>query len=151
MTNGAVTCRVRLDRGGYVPGEAISIWATITNKSRVTIKHTRASLTEVIFDVFSAKIQTDFWTFLPDFYGLEEILPLRWKLWSMGNSIFSQFWEIFRLFQALMESWRFCWQKWKKRGTESVSVFATFTRVQLTQPFSKQKSKQILIFINFIH
>lgn len=47
MTNGAVTCRVRLDRGGYVPGEAISIWATITNNSRVTIKHTRASLTEV--------------------------------------------------------------------------------------------------------
>ena len=47
MTNGAVTCRVRLDRGGYVPGEAISIWATITNSSRVTIKHTRASLTEV--------------------------------------------------------------------------------------------------------
>jgi hypothetical protein len=49
MTNGAVTCRVRLDRGGYVPGEAISIWATITNSSRVTIKHTRASLTEVFF------------------------------------------------------------------------------------------------------
>ena len=49
MTNGAVTCRVRLDRGGYVPGEAISIWATITNSSRVTIKHTRASLTEVCF------------------------------------------------------------------------------------------------------
>ena len=46
-TSGAVTCRVRLDRGGYVPGEAISIWATITNNSRVTIKHTRASLTEV--------------------------------------------------------------------------------------------------------
>ena len=48
-TSGAVTCRVRLDRGGYVPGEAISIWATITNNSRVTIKHTRASLTEVIY------------------------------------------------------------------------------------------------------
>ena len=47
MTNGPVTCRVRLDRGGYVPGEAISIWATITNNSSVTIKHTRASLTEV--------------------------------------------------------------------------------------------------------
>ena len=51
MTNGAVTCRVRLDRGGYVPGEAISIWATITNSSRVTIKHTRASLTEVFFSL----------------------------------------------------------------------------------------------------
>ncbi len=48
MTSGPVTCRVRLDRGGYVPGEAISIWATITNNSKVTIKHTRASLTEVM-------------------------------------------------------------------------------------------------------
>ena len=48
MTNGPVNCRVRLDRGGYVPGEAISIWATITNNSRVVIKHTRASLTEVM-------------------------------------------------------------------------------------------------------
>ncbi len=38
---------MRLDRGGYVPGEAISIWATIANSSKVTIKHTRASLTEV--------------------------------------------------------------------------------------------------------
>ena len=38
---------MRLDRGGYVPGEAISIWATITNNSKVQIKHTRASLTEV--------------------------------------------------------------------------------------------------------
>lgn len=46
-SSGPVTCRVRLDRGGYVPGEAISIWATITNNSKVTIKHTRASLTEV--------------------------------------------------------------------------------------------------------
>ena len=52
MTNGAVTCRVRLDRGGYVPGEAISIWATITNNSRVTIKHTRASLTEVRYEIY---------------------------------------------------------------------------------------------------
>ena len=45
-SQGPVTCRVRLDRGGYVPGEAISIWATITNNSKVQIKHTRASLTE---------------------------------------------------------------------------------------------------------
>ena len=35
------------DRGGYVPGEAINIWATIDNQSKVTIKGTRASLTEV--------------------------------------------------------------------------------------------------------
>lgn len=47
LTTGPVTCRVRLDRGGYVPGEAINIWATIDNASKVTIKGTRASLTEV--------------------------------------------------------------------------------------------------------
>lgn len=56
MTNGAVTCRVRLDRGGYVPGEAISIWATIANNSRVTIKHTRASLTETIQYITRSKV-----------------------------------------------------------------------------------------------
>jgi len=55
-TSGAVTCRVRLDRGGYVPGEAISIWATITNNSRVTIKHTRASLTETIQYITRSKV-----------------------------------------------------------------------------------------------
>ena len=48
VTTGPVTCRVRLDRGGYVPGEAINIWATIDNQSQVTIKQTRASLTEVM-------------------------------------------------------------------------------------------------------
>ena len=37
----------------YVPGEAISIWATVANQSKVTIKHTRASLTEVI--IYSKK------------------------------------------------------------------------------------------------
>ena len=47
LTTGPVTCRVRLDRGGYVPGEAINIWATIDNQSKVTIKGTRGSLTEV--------------------------------------------------------------------------------------------------------
>lgn len=47
LSSGPVTCRVRLDRGGYVPGEAISIWAEIANGSGVNIKHTRASLTEV--------------------------------------------------------------------------------------------------------
>jgi len=56
MTNGPVNCRVRLDRGGYVPGEAISIWATITNNSRVVIKHTRASLTETIQYVTRSKV-----------------------------------------------------------------------------------------------
>ncbi|XP_040572282.1 arrestin domain-containing protein 4 [Lepeophtheirus salmonis] len=47
-SSGPVTCRVRLDRGGYVPGEAISIWAKIENDSSVSIKSTRASLTETI-------------------------------------------------------------------------------------------------------
>ena len=47
LTTGPVTCRVRLDRGGYVPGEAINIWATIDNQSKVTIKGTRGCLTEV--------------------------------------------------------------------------------------------------------
>ena len=47
LTTGPVTVRVRLDRGGYVPGEAINIWATIDNQSKVTIKGTRSCLTEV--------------------------------------------------------------------------------------------------------
>ena len=51
MTTGPVTCRVRLDRGGYVPGEAINIWATIDNQSKVTIKGTRGSLTEVGYQI----------------------------------------------------------------------------------------------------
>ena len=46
LTTGPVTCRVRLDRGGYVPGEAINIWATIDNQSKVAIKGTRSCLTE---------------------------------------------------------------------------------------------------------
>ena len=51
LTTGPVTCRVRLDRGGYVPGEAINIWATIDNQSKVTVKGTRSCLTEVMFDL----------------------------------------------------------------------------------------------------
>lgn len=47
FTSGPVSCRVRLDRGGYVPGETIGIWASVHNQSRVTIKRTKASLTEV--------------------------------------------------------------------------------------------------------
>ena len=52
LTTGPVTCRVRLDRGGYVPGEAINIWATIDNQSKVTIKGTRSCLTEVGYTRF---------------------------------------------------------------------------------------------------
>ncbi|XP_059610611.1 arrestin domain-containing protein 17 [Phlebotomus argentipes] len=45
---GAVKCRVILDRGGYVPGESISVSALVSNGSNVTIKSTKASLTETI-------------------------------------------------------------------------------------------------------
>lgn len=44
---GIVKCRIILDRGGYVPGESIMITATVTNSSGVTIKSTKAALTEV--------------------------------------------------------------------------------------------------------
>lgn len=47
MNSGPVSCRVSLDRGGYVAGETIGISAIIVNKSKVTIKSTKASLTEV--------------------------------------------------------------------------------------------------------
>lgn len=47
MTAGPVTCRVRLDRGGYVPGETIGVWANVNNQSKVTIKKTAACLSEV--------------------------------------------------------------------------------------------------------
>ncbi|MPC29101.1 hypothetical protein E2C01_022319 [Portunus trituberculatus] len=46
LSRGPVSCRVRLDRGGYVPGETISVWARVQNQSKVTIKKTRACLTE---------------------------------------------------------------------------------------------------------
>lgn len=45
---GIVKCRVALDRGGYVPGESISITAYVSNGSNVTIKSTKAALTETI-------------------------------------------------------------------------------------------------------
>ena len=47
LSRGQVTCRVRLDRGGYVPGESIKINAHIENNSKVTIRRTRAILKEV--------------------------------------------------------------------------------------------------------
>ncbi|XP_072402225.1 arrestin domain-containing protein 2 isoform X2 [Diabrotica undecimpunctata] len=46
--SGAVVCKVTLDRGGYVPGESIGITASVYNRSRITIKSTRACLTETI-------------------------------------------------------------------------------------------------------
>ncbi|XP_053695810.1 arrestin domain-containing protein 17 isoform X2 [Sabethes cyaneus] len=45
---GIVKCKIILDRGGYVPGESIMITATVTNSSNVTIKSTKAALTETI-------------------------------------------------------------------------------------------------------
>ncbi|XP_055373079.1 arrestin domain-containing protein 17 [Condylostylus longicornis] len=45
---GSVKCRVSLDKGGYVPGESISITAYVKNNSNVVIKRTKAALTETI-------------------------------------------------------------------------------------------------------
>ncbi|XP_063357981.1 arrestin domain-containing protein 4 [Cydia amplana] len=45
---GSVACRVTLDRGGYVPGETIALSAALANRSRTTIRGTRATLTETI-------------------------------------------------------------------------------------------------------
>lgn len=45
---GIVKCKVALDRGGYVPGESISVSAHVSNGSNVTIKSTKAALTETI-------------------------------------------------------------------------------------------------------
>jgi len=56
VTSGEVTCRVKLDRGGYVPGENIGIWAHITNQSKVTIKRSTACLTETIHYLSRSKI-----------------------------------------------------------------------------------------------
>ena len=43
-----MVCRVRLDRGGYVPGESIKINARVENHSRITMKSSRATLNETI-------------------------------------------------------------------------------------------------------
>jgi hypothetical protein len=47
MASGTVLIRIRLDKGGYVPGEKIHIWASIDNQSGALIKSTQAVLTEV--------------------------------------------------------------------------------------------------------
>lgn len=44
---GAVSCRVALDRGAYVPGQSIVLTAQLRNDSRTTVRATRAALTEV--------------------------------------------------------------------------------------------------------
>lgn len=53
---GAVMCRVSLDRGGYVPGESIGISANIHNNSKITIKSTKAILTETIQYIARGKL-----------------------------------------------------------------------------------------------
>lgn len=45
---GLITCSVTLDRGGFVPGESISVSAYVSNNSKITIKSTKAALTETI-------------------------------------------------------------------------------------------------------
>lgn len=45
---GIISCRVRLDRGGFVPGENIQVSASIENSSKFSIKRTRAILTETV-------------------------------------------------------------------------------------------------------
>lgn len=47
-SSGLISCRVRLDRGGYVPGENILVSASIENSTRMSIKKTRAILTETV-------------------------------------------------------------------------------------------------------
>lgn len=55
-SSGLISCQVRLDRGAYVPGENISISATIENSSRLIIKRTRAVLTETVEYTAKSKI-----------------------------------------------------------------------------------------------
>ncbi|XP_076261149.1 arrestin family protein Vdup1 isoform X2 [Rhynchophorus ferrugineus] len=54
--SGAVVCRVTLDRGGYVPGESIGVSASVSNRSRITIRSTKAALTETITYMARGKI-----------------------------------------------------------------------------------------------
>lgn len=45
---GVIKCSVTLDRGGFVPGESILVSAYVANNSKITIKSTKAALTETI-------------------------------------------------------------------------------------------------------
>lgn len=47
-TGGTIACKVRLDRGAFVPGENILVSASVENSSKQTIKRTRAILTETV-------------------------------------------------------------------------------------------------------
>ncbi|XP_066158810.1 arrestin domain-containing protein 4 isoform X2 [Euwallacea fornicatus] len=54
--SGSVVVKVALDRGGYVPGESIGVSASVMNRSRVTIKSTKAALTETITYMARGKV-----------------------------------------------------------------------------------------------
>ncbi|XP_057663189.1 arrestin domain-containing protein 17 isoform X2 [Diorhabda carinulata] len=54
--SGVVLCKVTLDRGGYVPGESIGISGSVYNRSRVTIKTTKACLIETITYMARGKV-----------------------------------------------------------------------------------------------
>lgn len=47
-SSGLISCKVRLDRGAFVPGENIIVSASIENSSKFSIKRTRAVLAETI-------------------------------------------------------------------------------------------------------
>lgn len=47
-SSGSISCRVRLDRGGFVPGENILVSAFVENSSKLSIAKTRAVLTETV-------------------------------------------------------------------------------------------------------
>lgn len=47
-SSGLISCKVRLDRGGFVPGENIIVSASVENSSKFSIKRTRAVLAETI-------------------------------------------------------------------------------------------------------
>lgn len=56
LTGGYVFARVRLDRGGFVPGESILVYALVENDSSTTLLKTRASVTETIQYTVKGKI-----------------------------------------------------------------------------------------------
>lgn len=53
---GVIKCSVTLDRGGFVPGESISVSAYVSNNSKIAIKSTKAALTETIEYLARGKI-----------------------------------------------------------------------------------------------
>lgn len=51
-----IKCSVTLDRAGFVPGESINVSAYVANNSKITIKSTKAALTETIEYLARGKI-----------------------------------------------------------------------------------------------